>query len=379
MRRVRCVGFSRGARFCSRLASELSIFISAIAAVSGIRFPEPNNSTRPMPIIAFHGLKDSINPFWGIGPAYWGESVPLSVLKWARFNGCKSRQDVRFRTNVVVIKYSDCTDNAEVVLYKLMEGDHEWPDTNVICARELILEFFAKHVADTGCHTVTKHDTRYRHCYQHTNWARTEGISQHPGLYGNLTNESSFAEFQAMLHRKVYSNCPNPCGPAGEANLQHMPRYDNAEGETLDPIVVHGSGSKGGVDEHRGQADQAERVLGSLKNSERQAESQVKDSPRVGKQHVRDRRDDVRPAKPEAPRPAKQTSFWGQATARYLLGFGVLMVVVSAISFLMPQLKAASRGLIARGKEDRSPSEISTVPSACTVEVEPMLGPNRHR
>jgi hypothetical protein len=293
----------------------------------------------------------------------------------------------------VVIKYSDCTDNAEVVLYKLMQGDHEWPDTSVICARELILEFFAKHVADTGCHTATAHDTRYRHCYQHTLWAKSEGIIQHPGLYGNLTNESSFEDFQAMLHRKVYSNCPNPCGLKYQANLQR--RYDNAEGETLDPVVMHqapdpdamvAKGAASGqqaqdtqqVEHSKEEHSNRGRSSAQLWDSTRLVKHQVKDSPRVGKQHVGDRRDDVRPAKSAAPRAAKQSSDWGQVAVRWLLVCGVLLVVGSAISFLMPQLKAASRSLIARRKDERSPSEASTVPSVA-VEVEPMLGPTQSR
>jgi len=236
----------------------------------------------------------------------------------------------------VVVKHFDCTDNAEVVLYKLIAGGHEWPDTNVISARELIMEFFAKHLADTACHTVTKHDTRYRRCYQHTNWAKTDGITQHPGLYGNLTKESSFAEFQAMVHRRVYSNCPNPCSLAGEAKLQLMPRPER------------------GVDEHRGEAEEADehssagRSSTQLGDSKRLVKNQVKDSPRVGRQHVGDRHDDVKPAKSAAPQPAKHSFFWGQA-GRYLLGSGVLLVVISAISFLMPRLKAARRSLLQEG------------------------------
>merc|ERR1719210_2973161 len=88
-KRISCVGFSRGGRFCSRLASELSNFISAIAAVGGIRYPQPNNASRAVPVIAFHGVLDPINPFWGGGPSYWNESVPWAMKRWSRFNGCK--------------------------------------------------------------------------------------------------------------------------------------------------------------------------------------------------------------------------------------------------------------------------------------------------
>merc|ERR1719401_2275362 len=75
MARIRCTGFSRGARFCSRLASELSSFVAGVAPVGGLRYPFPNNATRPVPIVTFHGTKDPINPYWGDGdPEYWRNS-----------------------------------------------------------------------------------------------------------------------------------------------------------------------------------------------------------------------------------------------------------------------------------------------------------------
>jgi len=62
VRRVYCTGYSRGGRFCAQLASELPALFAAIAPVASLRYPHPNNATRPISVIAFHGTSDPINP-----------------------------------------------------------------------------------------------------------------------------------------------------------------------------------------------------------------------------------------------------------------------------------------------------------------------------
>jgi len=131
-RRVFCAGYSRGARFCSRLASELSPLIAAIAPVSGLRFPEPSNATRPMPIITFHGTDDPVNPYAGgadprANHEYWDDPVEVAISKWVRFNGCTREQSFRQSANVVVHKHTQCKDNADVVFVKIDGGGHTWP------------------------------------------------------------------------------------------------------------------------------------------------------------------------------------------------------------------------------------------------------------
>uniref|UniRef100_A0A7S4PT37 Feruloyl esterase n=1 Tax=Alexandrium monilatum TaxID=311494 RepID=A0A7S4PT37_9DINO len=210
-RRVRCMGFSRGGRFCSRLASELSGFVSAIAAVSGIRFPEPNNATRPVPVIALHGLRDVVNPFKGGNPPYWGESVMVSVQKWASFNSCMRHVRYMMKADVEVIKYTDCRENADVILIKLLNAGHEWPPLGTINARVAILQFFSDHLGPDECHTVTEDDERYRQCAGQIAWAKRVGIVRHPRLYGGLTSSSGSKDIQLVLRRQVYADCPEPC------------------------------------------------------------------------------------------------------------------------------------------------------------------------
>merc|ERR1719382_466523 len=124
MDRIRCVGYSRGAGFCSRLSSELSSFIAGIAAVSGILYPTPNNSTRPIPVIAFHGTEDPVMPYQGNGDFqnFWVESVPQTIDRWAEFNGCKQQQWVDLGPTVRAKRHSQCKQRGDVELVQIKGG-----------------------------------------------------------------------------------------------------------------------------------------------------------------------------------------------------------------------------------------------------------------
>ena len=63
--RVYASGFSDGAYLVSMLACTMSGTFAAIGAVSGLQFPRPCHTTRPVPIITFHGTADPIVYFNG--------------------------------------------------------------------------------------------------------------------------------------------------------------------------------------------------------------------------------------------------------------------------------------------------------------------------
>lgn len=157
-RRVHCAGYSNGARFCMRLASEMSSVIASVAPVSGLRYPQPNHATRPIPILAFHGDADNINPFGGQGAEYWHESVPGALQNWAKFNHCyRSSATPKFLQEGVfsVASYTGCKDNATVQVMQMLGAGHQWPGATFaigglgpksnVDANRMIFNFFAQH------------------------------------------------------------------------------------------------------------------------------------------------------------------------------------------------------------------------------------------
>ena len=74
--RVYATGMSGGGRMASQLACDASQTFAAVAPVAGLRFPSPCPAVRPVPVIAFHGTADAVDPFEGNGQAYWTYSVP---------------------------------------------------------------------------------------------------------------------------------------------------------------------------------------------------------------------------------------------------------------------------------------------------------------
>jgi polyhydroxybutyrate depolymerase len=125
--RVFATGFSGGGRMASQLACDLSERVAAIAAIGGIRFPGPCAQARPMPILAFHGTADDVNPYEGGGQPYWGTGVEPAVTGWAEHNRCTVRSEQTLPTGVREIRHggSDC--DAEVVLYRIEGFGHSWP------------------------------------------------------------------------------------------------------------------------------------------------------------------------------------------------------------------------------------------------------------
>jgi poly(3-hydroxybutyrate) depolymerase len=128
--RVYCVGLSNGGRLCQRLVSELpGRTFAAMALFSAVRYPVPNNGTHPIPMIAFHGTDDGINPYFGSDvPEYWGPlSVPHAVQRWAGFNGCSRLANRTCDDGVVYSLWTDCWEGADTELVTIRGAGHSWP------------------------------------------------------------------------------------------------------------------------------------------------------------------------------------------------------------------------------------------------------------
>ncbi len=126
--RVYATGMSGGGRMASQLACDASQTFAAVAPVAGLRFPSPCPAARPVPVIAFHGTADAVDPFEGNGQPYWTYSVPVAAGRWATKDGCPATTPRTVRGNdYIVTEYGGCASNAAVELYAIGDEGHEWP------------------------------------------------------------------------------------------------------------------------------------------------------------------------------------------------------------------------------------------------------------
>lgn len=132
-RRIYVNGLSNGAGMSFALSCRMPDRFAAIGMV-GAALLLPSTwckSTQPVPMIAIHGLQDTAAPYHGgtswVGPQPFGAFLPFGA-GWARRNRCSPDvEDVVIRDGVTRREYTDCANDATVVLYTLRDGGHTWP------------------------------------------------------------------------------------------------------------------------------------------------------------------------------------------------------------------------------------------------------------
>jgi polyhydroxybutyrate depolymerase len=153
--RIYATGHSRGGGMANRLACDLADQIAAIGPVSGAYPPEGGCfPARPVAVIAFHGSADPVIPYNGIGnqsgppAAYFtfGIPIPQWASAWAARNGCTSEK-VAILDEVYLFgeEWSNCSEDADVILYTIPDGGHGWPDGTTFTPARMMWEFFEKH------------------------------------------------------------------------------------------------------------------------------------------------------------------------------------------------------------------------------------------
>jgi len=173
--RIFFTGISNGAMMSYRVAFEIPEKVAAIAPVAGaipIDLLYYNISDEPISVCVISGTHDPLVPWEGgiVGtprnPRGTVISVPESVLFWVTHNNCSPLPnstllpdtDPTDHTWVQQDIYSQGTDNTEVILYKVYNGGHTWPDgyqylpeilvgrtSHDINANNVIWDFFSSH------------------------------------------------------------------------------------------------------------------------------------------------------------------------------------------------------------------------------------------
>ena len=164
--RIYASGLSNGAGMSFMLACDLSEQIAAIGGVGGA-YVTPFMScqpSRPVSLIAFHGMADPIVPFHGSQPQPQVGQLP-DIASWvntyAERNGCSLTPEVILTSGAIEgIRYPQCYENSEVIFYTIADGGHSWPGggvlpewivgktTQEIDATQLMWEFFMNHPLD---------------------------------------------------------------------------------------------------------------------------------------------------------------------------------------------------------------------------------------
>jgi polyhydroxybutyrate depolymerase len=161
--RIYANGLSNGGGMSFALSCTLSNRIAAVGMVGAAQTLPWRWCTdeKPVPMIAFHGTADSAVPYNGgsswISPGLW-PNVPKWVANWAKRNRCGSNpSDSAVTSDVTRREYTDCADDAAVVLYTIQGGGHTWPGglplpewfvgrtTRSIDATSLMWAFFVEH------------------------------------------------------------------------------------------------------------------------------------------------------------------------------------------------------------------------------------------
>ena len=155
-KQIYATGISNGGGMTNRLGCDMADVIASIAPDSGAyNFWQDCHPSRPVPVLAFHGLDDNIVPYAGGTPKAMLPPIEEWAASWATLNGCSSTPTITTPVDTVTVHtWSGCEDNADVILYSLANHGHSWPGSTImpksitsqaVNATDLMWEFFKAH------------------------------------------------------------------------------------------------------------------------------------------------------------------------------------------------------------------------------------------
>jgi len=131
--RIYANGLSNGGGMAFVLSCTLSDRIAAVGMVAAAHLEPWSSCTdpRPVPMISFHGTADTATPYYGgrswVAPRAFPH-IPTWTANWARRNRCgPAPVDSVVAADVTRTEYTNCADDAAVVLYTVQGGGHTWP------------------------------------------------------------------------------------------------------------------------------------------------------------------------------------------------------------------------------------------------------------
>jgi polyhydroxybutyrate depolymerase len=155
-KRIYATGLSNGGGMTDRLGCSMADIIAAIAPDSGAyNFWQDCQPSRPVPVLAFHGLDDNVVPYEGGRQVALEPPIEEWAAGWASRDGCNPTPAKTTPVETVTVRaWSGCEGGAEVVLYTLADHGHSWPGSAVmprnitsqaVNATDIMWDFFMKH------------------------------------------------------------------------------------------------------------------------------------------------------------------------------------------------------------------------------------------
>jgi polyhydroxybutyrate depolymerase len=152
--RISANGMSNGGGMAFVLSCTLSDRVAAVSLVSAGLDPGWSWCTdhRPVPVIAFHGTADPVCLFDGGYSKLAGgtfPSIPGFMTNWSRRNGCAPHPiESTVAADGTSFEYTNCPDNADVVLYAIKGEGHQWPGGKRVAA-EWMLGSYSRSIDTT--------------------------------------------------------------------------------------------------------------------------------------------------------------------------------------------------------------------------------------
>ena len=130
--RIYANGLSNGGGMAFILSCALDDRIAAVGMVASAQTMPWTwcRSDRAVPMINFHGTQDPMTPYHGgqswIGPHF--PDIERWTSNWARRNRCAPKPvESSVTAHITRREYTNCADDAAVVLYTLRDHGHAWP------------------------------------------------------------------------------------------------------------------------------------------------------------------------------------------------------------------------------------------------------------
>ncbi|KPJ91473.1 MAG: hypothetical protein AMS18_08640 [Gemmatimonas sp. SG8_17] len=154
--RIYAAGYSAGGFMMHRLACDLTAELAAVASVAGTLSGPLSEMCAPageIPFMMIHGTGDQVVPYDGAPDLgnFTLLSADSSAQFWATVNACGERlpsEPFVGGTSAGIEVWSeawDCQAGSEVVLFRIVDGQHVWPNGTVFNAALEIARFFEEH------------------------------------------------------------------------------------------------------------------------------------------------------------------------------------------------------------------------------------------